>query len=270
MKLLVIQNQVMEGIEDNLTHLNNLFSTISHQNFDFIILPEMFTTPYELQYFKKNAEGKNGQVLKFLKEIAIKFKSYVIGGTVPELDNNKIYNTSFILNRSGEMITQYRKIHLFSVTYPNGEVFKESDVLTPGNEIISFDTEFGKMGIMICFDIRFPVLAHLLQKQGVKAIFVPAAFNTFTGPMHWHTTFKARAIDNQLFMIGSSPSRNSIGNYEPFGHSLIVNPLGEIINELNENEGHIISDIDLKDIDKARESIPIVKNQIDLYKTKIS
>ncbi len=114
---------------------------------------------------------------------------------------------------------------------------------------------------MICFDIRFPELADKLMKLGAKVIFVPAAFNTYTGPLHWQTTFRARAIDNQLFFVGCSPSADSFGEYCIYGHSIVTNPLGEILNELKEEPGVIIQKLDLKEIEEVRNKIPIVKNK---------
>ena len=264
MKLLIIQNSVKESYLDNIYNLNNLLAKTKYNKYDFIIFPEMFTTPYELKYFKKLKHTPNSKIFNYLKSIAKKYNSYVIGGSIPEADNNKIYNTSFIFNREGKIITKYRKIHLFSVTYPDNTSFSEADVLSRGEKIITFDTEFGKMGIIICFDIRFPLIAKKIRELGAKIIFVPGAFNTYTGPLHWQTTFKARAIDNQIFFIGASPSYYSFGNYEPYGHSLIVNPLGQVLKELDKDEDFIELNINLDEINKARNSIPIVKNEVKL------
>jgi len=263
MKLLIIQNQVKETIDENLEHLHDLLSSINDDLIDFIIFPEMFTTPYQMSYFKKNKQSEDGAVIQFLKETATSFHAYVVGGSLPEFSEGKLYNTAYIINTQGHILTKYRKKHLFSVTYPNGESFDESLTLTPGKETITFHTEFGTMGVMICFDVRFPMLARDIQKMGAKVIFVPAAFNTFTGPLHWHTTFRARAIDHQVFLVAASPSRNSFGDYEPYGHSLLVDPWGKIIHELDEKESYMLVDIDLEEIDKVRTSIPIVRNDKD-------
>lgn len=264
MKITVIQNQVKEKISDSLKSVNELLIKSGISNTDFIVLPEMFTTPYELKYLKENAGKDTSLILSFLKNIALKYNCYVIGGTIPFKENNKIYNRMYVFNRFGEIITKYDKIHLFEVTYSNQKHFKESDILTKGNEIITFKTEFGEMGVMICFDIRFPRLAEKIADKGAKVIFVPAAFNTFTGPLHWRTTFRARAIDNQLYLVGCSPSRNSYGNYLTYGHSLLVNPYGEVLNEMNEQPGYFTMNINLDLIQEARKRIPILANRVDL------
>jgi len=262
MKVLVVQNKVHEKIEETLNEIKGYLNEVK-EKLDFIILPEMFMMPYELKYMEKYKQSNDSEVLNFLSGLAKDNNAYLIGGSIPYTADSKIFNRSYIFDRNGKVITQYDKIHLFEVTYPNGLHFSEAKVLTRGTKPTTFDTEFGKMGVMICFDIRFPLLANKLMNDGCKCIFVPAAFNTYTGPMHWHTTFKSRAIDNQLFIVASSPARNSFGKYEPFGHSLVCNPLGRIINELDEKPGYFITDIDIESIERTRAILPIVKNSVD-------
>ncbi len=264
MKLLVVQNKVCETIDETLGKISDLLKDVDFREIDFIVFPEMFTTPYEYGYFELLGQDKNGEVVTYLKNLANDTGSYVIGGTIPEKDEGKLFNTSFIINRYGEVISKYRKIHLFSVRYPNGEEFDEAEILSRGEDVVTFDTEFGKMGIMICFDIRYPEQAEIIRKAGAYTIFVPAAFNTYTGPLHWETTIRARAIDNQLFLVAASPSRESFGNYHTYGHSLIVDPFGRIIRQMDEVTGMMEVEIDLDLVDEARSSIPILKNKIEL------
>ncbi|XMB72883.1 carbon-nitrogen hydrolase family protein [Mycoplasmatota bacterium WC30] len=264
MKLLVIQNRVFQDIQDTLTNIKLQIQKADTRCLDFLVLPEMFSTPYELKYFKSHKQTKSDEVISFLTELASKYNIYIIGGSIPYYENDKIYNSTFVFSRTGEIISQYNKIHLFEITYPDGVYFREADVLTKGKEIVTFDTEFGIMGVMICFDIRFPLLADKLMNQGAKVIFVPAAFNTYTGPLHWRTTFRARSIDNQLFIVGCSPSNDSFGNYDIYGHSIVVNPYGEVLKELDSQRGVIEIDLDLKQIETARNGIPILKNRVKL------
>jgi len=268
MKVLVIQNTVFENIDDTLTSITNELESISDNNVDFIVLPEMFFTPYELKYISDYRQTKSSKVITFLGDLAKKHSTYLIGGSLPFDDNGKIFNTTFVFNRQGDIIGRYDKIHLFEIEYPNGKTFSEAKILSPGLKILTFPTEFGPMGVEICFDIRFPQLSEIIENEGAKVIFVPAAFNSYTGPLHWQTTFRARAIDNQLFMIACSPSQNSFGDYEYYGHSLVVDPYGKIINEMDRKSGHIIVDIDLDKIALARKAIPIIKNKKDLKNLK--
>ena len=261
MKILIVQNKVFEKVEDTIDNIEKILSKTNLENLDFIVFGEMFTTPYDISLFKDyQQKNEESLVLKFLKDLSIKTKAYVVGGTVVENSDNKLYNTSYVFNRVGEVIKKYRKQKLFSIIYPDGSEFSENKVLTPGVKAGIFDTEYGKMGIMICFDIRFPLLATELMKSGAKVIFVPAAFNDFTGPLHWQTCFKARAIDNQLFLVGASPSADSFGDYKTYGHSLVVDPLGKILGELSKKSDFLEIDINLDDIDHARSILPIIRN----------
>jgi len=264
MKILMVQNTVKEKIDDTLKNIESLIEKYQSEKIDFLVLPEMFTTPYQITSFNDYGKFTESKVLVWLKALAIRFNTYIVGGSVPEINKGRVYNTTYVFNRDGDVISKYRKMHLFSVNYPNGKSFNEADVLSKGSDLGVFDTEFGKMGLMICFDLRFPILANKLMKKGVKIIFVPAAFNTFTGPMHWQVTFRARAIDNQLFMVGVSPSRESFGDYNTYGHSILVNPFGYVITEMFSEEEVRLIEIDLDEINRARTSIPIVKSEVNI------
>lgn len=264
MRVLVIQNKVYEKINDTLEDIKVLISKRENFDFDLLVLPEMFMCPYQIDLFKEYAQNESSLVHEFLKSLALKHQAYIIGGSIPETNNNKIYNTSYVYNSKGLVIHKYRKIHLFSITYPDNTTFNESDSLAAGNKLGVFSSEFGNLGIMICFDIRYPLLAEKIANEDVKAIFVPGAFNDYTGPLHWQTTFKARAIDNQLFMIGCSPSADSYGSYKTYGHSLIIDPLGQVIKELDGVKGIIEYELNFNEIKEIREKLPIRKNKKDL------
>lgn len=259
--VLLIQNPVKERINETLKQIEEMLLKYENQDIDFIVFPEMFMCPYQIESFSDYAQNDVSMVTEWLKIIARKFSSYVIGGSVPEKNENKIYNTSYIFDRDGTLINKYRKNHLFSVKYPDGSIFRESDILSSGEDIGVFNTEFGKMGVMICFDVRFPTMAENIRKKAAKIIFIPAAFNKFTGPLHWEVTFRSRAIDNQLFVFGVSPSSDSYGSYETYGHTIAVDPWGKVIYQFSENKDAQLISINLDDIEKARTAIPIVNNQ---------
>jgi predicted amidohydrolase len=261
MKVLMVQNKIYKEIQETLDGVKNQLHSYTKNDVDILIFPEMFTTPYELQYLKDYTKYYS-VVMEFLITVAQEFECFIVGGSLPVLDNHKIYNRSNILNPQGQIIASYDKIHLFEITYPSGDSFKESDVLSRGNDIVSFETPFGEFGVMICFDVRFPLLAHKLRHT--KGIFVPAQFNTFTGPIHWKTTFESRAIDNQLFMFGCSPSGDSFGTYQVYGHSIIVDPMGKVLYELNEGVGTIHIEVDLRAQERCKSLIPILKNEVEL------
>ncbi|EYE89050.1 carbon-nitrogen hydrolase [Fervidicella metallireducens AeB] len=251
--------------DKKLNNLENAYRKISRAAFNgakIVSLCEMFNCPYSGQYFRINAEEEDdSQSVDMLKKVAKEWQIYVVGGSIPELCENKVYNTSYVVNPQGEIIAKHRKIHLFDVDIQNGIRFKESDFLSSGNEVTVFDTIYGRIGLCICYDIRFPELIRKMSLMGAKMVFVPAAFNMTTGPAHWTTLFRARAIDNQVYMFGISPARDINGAYTSYGHSIIVNPWGEILNEGSEFEDIIYGEIDLDYVDKVRNEIPIYSHR---------
>ena len=267
LKVGLIQMKVHNDKEENLLRAANLIKKISSEKPDIVILPEMFSCPYITSNFPIYAEEEGGYSYNFLSNIAKENNIYLVSGSIPEIDNNKVYNTSYVFNRYGEKIGKHRKVHLFDIDIKGKQTFKESDTLNAGDEVTVFDTEFGKIGLCICYDFRFPELTRLMVNKGAKAIIVPASFNMTTGPAHWHVMFRSRAIDNQVYTIGCSPARDYNSSYISYGHSLIVSPFGEILYELDDKEDMITYSIDLDYVDKVREELPLLYHRRnDLYK----
>ena len=226
---------------------------------DFLMLPEIFTCPYDNSCFPQFAESDGGPTYRFLSDLARSRQMYVIGGSIPETDGGRIYNTSYVFDRGGNLIGKHRKVHLFDIDVKGGQYFRESDVLSPGDKSTVFDTEFGKMGVCICFDIRFPDLFIAMRDAGVNMVFVPAAFNMTTGPAHWHTLFKSRALDQQIFVLGCSPARDESASYVAYGHSILTDPWGSVVCELGAEEAVLSAQIDLERVNDVRSQIPLRK-----------
>ena len=158
-------------------------------------------------------------------------------------------------------------MHLFDIDVKGGQYFKESETLTPGNQITVFDTEFGKIGLCICYDFRFPELARLMADQGAEVIIVPAAFNMTTGPLHWELMFRQRAVDNQVYTIGAAPARDMNAGYHSWGHSIAADPWGKVLMEMNEKPEVQVVELDLDEVKKVREQLPLLKHRReDIYK----
>lgn len=265
-KVGLIQMKVKDKKDDNLHKAAKLIDKICKEDVDMVILPEMFSCPYNTKNFPIYAEEEGDYSYKFLSEISKRNNIYLIAGSIPEKEDNNIYNTSYVFNRQGEKIAKHRKIHLFDIDIKNKQTFRESDTLSAGDKVTVFDSEFGKIGLCICYDFRFPEIARLMVDKGAKAIIVPASFNMTTGPAHWDIMFRSRAIDNQVYTIGCSPARDYDYSYISYGHSLIVSPYGDILCELDEKEGFITYDIDLNYVDEIREQLPLLKHRRrDLY-----
>lgn len=267
-KVGIIQMMVTDDKDKNILKAKSMIEKAVSKGVHIVVLPEMFNCPYDNIYFPKYAEiYPEGKTYKFLSDISKKENIILIGGSIPEKENENIYNSSFVFDNEGSLIGRHRKIHLFDIDVKDKIKFKESDILNSGKDITIIDTIYGKIGIVICYDIRFPEITRIMALKGVKIVFVPAAFNTVTGPSHWDILFKSRALDNQIYMVGAAPARNNKSTYISYGNSLVANPWGQIIDKLDEKENILISEIDLNYLDKIRMELPLLLHRREeLYK----
>ena len=181
----------------------------------------------------------------------------------------RIYNTAYVFDRQGRQIGKHRKAHLFDIDVKGGQYFKESDTLSPGDHIGCFDTEFGRIGLCICYDFRFPETARLMAQDGAKIILVPAAFNMTTGPAHWELMFRGRAVESQCYVIGTAPARDPHSSYISWGHSIVVDPWGTVLMQMDEKEGVRIVELDLGYVEEVRQELPLLKHRrTDLYELR--
>lgn len=270
MKVLQLQTKVFANKSDTFTYIEKYLEKLMIYQPDFITLPEMFNCPYENKAFPIYAEFEGGKTYSFCQKLAKKYHIYLSAGSIPERDkNNNLFNTAYVFDNQGNCIAKHRKVHLFDIDIKNGQRFKESDILSAGNKISVFDTLWGKMGLCICYDFRFPEVARTMALQGCKIIIVPAAFNMTTGPLHWELMFRSRAVDNQLFTIGTAPAQDLSATYHSYGHSIIVSPWGKVLKQLSIEEGFIYTDIDLTEVDVVREQLPLLKHlRSEVYNLK--
>lgn len=266
-KIAAIQMPTVADKMENVRTVKIYLEKIKDENPDFVILPEMFCCPYQTENFPIYAEKEGGPVWQQLSGYAKQYGIYLIGGSMPEKDaEGNVYNTSYIFDREGKQIGKHRKVHLFDIDVKGGQTFKESDTLTAGDSDTVFDTEFGKIGVMLCFDIRFPELSRMMVNDGAKVIFVPAAFNMTTGPAHWELSFRTRALDNQIYMVGCAPARDVSAGYISWGHSIVTDPWGRVTGMLDENEGILLAELDMDYEEQVREELPLLKSRRkDIY-----
>ena len=266
-KIAAIQMSTVADKMENVRTVKTYLEKIKDENPDFVILPEMFCCPYQTENFPIYAEKEGGPVWQQLSGYAKQYGIYLIGGSMPEKDaEGNVYNTSYIFDREGKQIGKHRKVHLFDIDVKGGQTFKESDTLTAGDSDTIFDTEFGKIGVMLCFDIRFPELSRMMVNDGAKVIFVPAAFNMTTGPAHWELSFRTRALDNQIYMVGCAPARDVSAGYISWGHSIVTDPWGRVTGMLDENEGILLAELDMDYEEQVREELPLLKSRRkDIY-----
>lgn len=230
-----------------------------------VCLPEMFSCPYSRQYFRDFASRGHVKVYAAMSDWARENHIMLVGGSVPELDGDKLYNTCFVFDAEGALVARHRKVHLFDIDMP-GMRFSEPRTFTPGDSVTVFDTPYGKMGCAVCFDVRFPELFRAMSQRGAGVIFLPAQFNQKTGPMHWELALRSRAVDNQVFIVGAAAAKYEGFSYECWGHSAVADPGGTIIASCDETEQILFADLDLQRVQGVRNELPIMKSlRSDVY-----
>jgi omega-amidase len=201
-----------------------------------------------------------------LSNVAREKKLTIVGGSIPERSNGHLYNTCCVFDKDGELKAKHRKVHLFDIDIPGKITFKESDVLTAGDGPTIVDTDVGRIGVGICYDIRFPELAMLYAARGAHIICYPGAFNMTTGPAHWELLQKARAVDNQIYVATCAPARDPSAGYIAWGHSTLVGPFGQIVATTEHEQTTVIAEIDYSQTEKIRLNMPLESQRRgDLY-----
>lgn len=264
-----IQMPVIDDPDKAEKYLKEKISAAAAQGAELVMLPEMFCCPYETPEFPKRAEAEGGAWHQMCSRLSAVNSVYLAAGSMPEIDpeTGKIYNTAYVFDRNGKQIAKHRKMHLFDIDVNGGQRFKESDTLSAGDRVTVFDTDFGKVGICICYDIRFPELTRLMALQGAQMILVPAAFNLTTGPAHWELTLRAQAVFNQVYVLGTSAARDETASYHAWGHTLIADPWGTVRGELDEKEGVLITECNMEQIADIRTQLPLLRHRRnDIYK----
>jgi len=263
----LVQMDVVMSKEENVQKAEEMIKRAKEKGAQLVVLPEMFNCPYQASNFPIYGEKEGGYTWEKLSRAAWRNQVWLVGGSIPEIDHQgKVYNTSYVFDDHGNQVGKHRKMHLFDIDVKGGQYFKESDTLSPGNEICVFDTLWGKMGVMICYDLRFPELARLLTQKGAKVIIVPGAFNMTTGPLHWELLFRTRAVDNQVYMIGVAPARDEQGSYVSYANSIIVDPWGKTVNRLGTSEDVLMENIDFKTVENVRKELPLLQHlRHDIY-----
>ncbi|KAI9478787.1 MAG: carbon-nitrogen hydrolase [Benjaminiella poitrasii] len=268
-KLALVQIGAGADKPKNLLHAKSKILEAAKNGAQVVVLPECFNSPYGTKYFPEYAESLNGgESTRMLSDAAKEGNVYLIGGSIPEKEEStgKIFNTLTAYDPSGKMIAKHRKVHLFDIDITGQITFKESDVLSGGDWLTLVDTKYGKLGVGICYDMRFPEMAMVAARKGCLAMIYPGAFNMTTGPMHWELLQRARAVDNQMYVAACGPARDVNADYVAWGHSTIVDPKGEVIATCDEKETIIYADIDPVNVQTYRRYLPLYEQRrFDIY-----
>jgi predicted amidohydrolase len=266
-RLSVCQFKVHDEKSRNIESATKALDQASADGAEIAVLPEMFNCPYNVSRFGRYAENiYTGETVKAISETAASLNMYVAAGSVPELSGDRVYNTSILFDRKGQILAYHRKMHLFDINIENIIRFKESDSISAGSKITVADTDLCKFGIAICYDLRFPELFKLMSLAGAKVIIVPAAFNMVTGPAHFELLVRARAVDNQVYIVAAAQANNPDADYKAYGHSMVADPWGRIVCEAGNGTEIISCEINPEFIEKVRIDMPVLKQmRSDVY-----
>ena len=265
-KLSCIQLASGPNIEANLLEISKHIVAAKKLGADLVVLPENFSmmAKEDSIYLDIKEELGRGRIQDFISNEARKHDLWIVAGTIPikSSEKDKVYSTCIVFNNIGEQVSSYNKVHLFDVNIiETNEKYSESDIYLNGNSVTVIDTPFCKIGLAICYDLRFPELFRKLSKENVDVICMPAAFTSVTGKAHWEHLIKARAIENLVYFAASAQGGYHVSGRETYGHSMIVNPWGETLDIIKNNSGVIISSINLKSLKKLRKNFPCLSHK---------
>ncbi len=257
----VIQMASGPDIHANMLKACSLIEKAAHKGAQLVVLPEEFAT-LGIPVLEKCALAARveKEVLPPLAHIAKKHKLWLVGGTLPTpAGHHKIYSSCFVWDPAGHCVARYDKMHLFDVTVGKGEQYRESDNVSPGKQVVVLETPIGKIGLAICYDIRFPELFRSFMLKGVQLVVLPSAFTINTGKAHWEILLKARAIENMYYMLAP----NQYGNR--YGHSMIIGPWGETLAFQETGDGVLIAEIELEKMRLLRQQFPALSHCKENY-----
>jgi deaminated glutathione amidase len=247
----------------NLREAEHWVRQAAAQGAGVVALPEVFIWRGSKKLETENAEAIPGPTSRAMSALAAELKIHLLAGSILETipDSEKSFNTSLLFDSAGNIIASYRKIHLFDVDLANGVSLRESATRAPGETIVAAQTALCTMGLSVCYDLRFPELYRGLANQGAELIFVPAAFTAFTGEAHWRPLLQARAIENQTYIVAPAQYGRSPSSFETHGHTMIIDPWGKVIAELDDGAGVVTAEIDLEYLKKVRGELPALKHR---------
>ncbi len=260
-----VQTTTGPEVAANIDHASGLIRDAARAGADLIVLPEVVNV---MDLNRKEIAGKteqeeNDPTLKAICALALELGVWLLIGSLvikhtvlDDKGNPKFANRSFLINSDGEVTARYDKIHMFDVDLDGGESYRESSAYEPGQQATLADTPWGKLGMTICYDLRFPYLYRHLAHEGARFLAIPAAFTRPTGKAHWHVLMRARAIENGCFVFAAAQCGDHGGGRLTYGHSIIVDPWGEVLADGGQQPGFVIADIDISEVDRVRAKVP--------------
>ena len=266
-----IQMSSTPNKNENLATARQLIHAAASADADLVALPELWSCHGLESAYRENAEPIPGETTRFLGNLARELGIYLLGGSILEGHpaSPKLHNTSTLFRPDGEMAALYRKIHLFDVKAPDRE-YLESGTIAPGAEIVTAKAGTATLGLSVCYDVRFPELYRLLALRGAEVLMIPAAFTLQTGKDHWELLLRARAVENQAFVVAPAQWGQKVDGRWTYGRSLIVDPWGTVLAQCPDRDGFALATLDLGYLHRLREEFPALENRRpEAYDSKV-
>lgn len=254
------------NVNANLIEAARLISMAVEAGAQLLVLPENFAIMGMSEFDKVKIREADGQGLMqdFLAEQAAKHGIWLVGGTIPLAahDPDRVRSACLLLDDQGRRVARYDKIHLFDVELPDsGERYVESETIEVGETVVVADTPFGRLGLAVCYDLRFPELFRQMAAEGVEVIALPSAFTAITGRAHWEPLVRARAIENLSYVIAAAQGGYHVNGRETFGDSMIVDPWGRVLDRLPSGSGFVLAELDLGNLAAMRRNFPVLSHR---------
>lgn len=263
-KVAIVQMVSVSDVQYNLAELETVFAEASINGTQLIVLPENFAFMgiHDSDKIVVAEQYGDGMIQNTLSILAKRYQLWIIAGTIPiKTPNGRVWASSLVYDANGYCVARYDKIHLFDVVVSGHEAYNESNSTIPGQELVVIHTPIGNIGLSVCYDVRFPELYRLLIDRGAEILAIPAAFTATTGRAHWHVLVRARAIENMCYVLAANQGGIHANGRETYGHSLIVNPWGKVMAEIEQGRGVIYADIDLNQLHQQRKDFPCIHHR---------
>jgi predicted amidohydrolase len=256
----------------NLTEAARLIDMAVQAGANMLVLPENFAHMgmNEVDKLAISEQEGEGPIQQFLRDQARANNVWIVGGTLPiaTQDPARIRSSCLVFNDNGEQVARYDKIHLFDVSLDaTGENYAESETIEAGDQLVVFESPFGRVGLAVCYDIRFPEMFRKMHQQQVEIIALPSAFTATTGRAHWEQLVRARAIENLCYVVAADQGGYHVNGRETHGHSMIVDPWGNVMDILASGSGYVMANIDIDQLHQIRRTFPALRHRHFVHKT---
>ncbi|NET10824.1 MAG: carbon-nitrogen hydrolase family protein [Symploca sp. SIO2B6] len=260
-----LQMNSVPDLEKNLNQATDLIDLAVRQGAELVTLPENFAFLGDEELKMSLADKIATQSRQFLKTMAQRYQITLLGGGFPvPVEQGKVHNTASLFGPDGQQLATYNKVHLFDVDLPDGNTYQESRTVLSGTDLppVYASEKLGRLGLSVCYDVRFPELYRHLAKAGAEVLFIPAAFTAFTGKDHWQVLLQARAIENTCYVLAPAQTGKHYARRQSHGHAMIVDPWGIILADAGEEPGVAIAPIDPSNLEQVRRQMPALKHRV--------